>query len=70
MRGPCPPSLIPCGLMTLVWGPLSDRIGRRRLILASMAASVILTAVTARGEQSAGSGGKVVDMRRRAVTME
>src|SRR5229473_5148314 len=42
-----PAYLIPYGLMTLVWGPLSDRVGRRRVILASMAAFVVLTAVTA-----------------------
>lgn len=34
-----PAYLIPYGAMTLVWGPLSDRIGRRPVIIASLAAS-------------------------------
>lgn len=33
--------------MTLVWGPLSDRLGRRVIILGSMSAFVLLTAATA-----------------------
>lgn len=42
-----PAYLIPYGLTTLVWGPLSDRIGRRGIILGSMVAFVVLTALTA-----------------------
>ena len=42
-----PAYLIPYGAMTLVWGPLSDRLGRRVIILGSMAAFVVLTAATA-----------------------
>lgn len=33
-----PAYLIPYGAMTLVWGPVSDRLGRRPVILASLAA--------------------------------
>jgi predicted MFS family arabinose efflux permease len=42
-----PAYLIPYGVMTLVWGPLSDRLGRRVIILGSMSAFVLLTAATA-----------------------
>lgn len=42
-----PSYLIPYGLATLVWGPLSDRIGRRVLILSSLGAFVVVTACTA-----------------------
>lgn len=42
-----PAYLIPYGLATLVWGPLSDRIGRRPIIIGSMVAFVVLTAATA-----------------------
>jgi predicted MFS family arabinose efflux permease len=42
-----PAYLIPYGVMTLVWGPLSDRLGRRVIILGSMTAFVVLTAATA-----------------------
>jgi predicted MFS family arabinose efflux permease len=42
-----PAYLIPYGVMTLVWGPLSDRLGRRVILLGSMAAFVVLTAATA-----------------------
>jgi MFS family permease len=41
-----PAYLIPYGVSTLVYGFLSDRIGRRRIMLASLAAFVVLTAVT------------------------
>jgi MFS family permease len=34
--------------MTLVWGPLSDRVGRRANSLGSMVAFVVCTAATAR----------------------
>ena len=42
-----PAYLIPYGAMTLLWGPLSDRLGRGAVILGSMAAFVVLTAATA-----------------------
>lgn len=42
-----PAYLIPYGAMTLVWGPVSDRVGRRPVILGSLAAFTVLTAVTA-----------------------
>ena len=42
-----PAYLVPYGIMTLVWGPLSDRVGRRPVILASLLAFSLLSAVTA-----------------------
>lgn len=42
-----PAYLLPYGAMTLLWGPLSDRVGRRPIILASLAAFTVLTAATA-----------------------
>jgi predicted MFS family arabinose efflux permease len=42
-----PAYLIPYGAATLVYGPLSDRFGRGRIILASLLAFIVLTAVTA-----------------------
>lgn len=42
-----PAYLIPYGVMTLAWGPLSDRIGRGPVILGSLGAFVVLTAATA-----------------------
>ncbi|BBX88081.1 hypothetical protein MAUB_62820 (plasmid) [Mycolicibacterium aubagnense] len=42
-----PAYLVPYGAMTLLWGPLSDRIGRKRVILGSAAGFVVLTALTA-----------------------
>ncbi len=42
-----PAYLIPYGVMTLVWGPLSDRVGRGPVILGSLGAFVVLTAATA-----------------------
>ncbi|MDQ3044772.1 MAG: MFS transporter [Chloroflexota bacterium] len=42
-----PAYLIPCGAATLIYGPLSDRLGRVRVILASLLALVVLTAATA-----------------------
>lgn len=42
-----PAYLIPYGLSTLFYGLLSDRLGRRRILLASLAVFVILTALTA-----------------------
>lgn len=42
-----PAYLVPYGVMTLVWGPLSDRVGRAGVILGSLIAFVALTAGTA-----------------------
>jgi predicted MFS family arabinose efflux permease len=42
-----PAFLVPYGAMTLVWGPLSDRLGRRRVIIGSLVAFTVLTAATA-----------------------
>jgi len=42
-----PAFLVPYGVMTLVWGPLSDRVGRRPVILGSLVALIALTAATA-----------------------
>ncbi len=41
-----PAYLIPYGAATLVYGPLSDRLGRRSILIASLAAFVLLTAMT------------------------
>ncbi|SOJ53467.1 3-hydroxybenzoate transporter MhbT [Mycobacterium simulans] len=41
-----PAFLMPYGVTVLLWGPLSDRWGRRRVILTSLAAFTILTAAT------------------------
>lgn len=41
-----PAYLIPYGLMTLIWGPLSDRIRRRTVIFGSLALFIVLTAST------------------------
>jgi predicted MFS family arabinose efflux permease len=54
-----PAYLVPYGVMTLVWGPLSDRVGRRPVILGSLAAFTILTAVTALAD----SAGTFIGMR-------
>jgi predicted MFS family arabinose efflux permease len=42
-----PAFLIPYGVMTLIWGPLSDRIGRRTVIVAALIAYTVLNASTA-----------------------
>jgi predicted MFS family arabinose efflux permease len=42
-----PAYLIPYGLMSLGWGPLADRFGRRPIIQACLAAFVVVTALTA-----------------------
>jgi MFS family permease len=41
-----PAYLVPYGVMTLVWGPLSDRVGRRPVILGSLTLFVVLSAAT------------------------
>jgi predicted MFS family arabinose efflux permease len=48
-----PAYLLPYGLTTLVYGILSDRIGRRRLILGSLATFTVLTAATASASSAA-----------------
>ncbi len=42
-----PAYLIPYGAATLVYGPLSDRLGRRPILVGSLAAFILLTALTA-----------------------
>lgn len=42
-----PAYLIPYGLSTLVYGPLSDRFGRGKIIFASLLGFIVLTALTA-----------------------
>lgn len=42
-----PAYMIPYGVSTLFYGLLSDRLGRRRIMLASLLAFVVLTALTA-----------------------
>lgn len=42
-----PVYLIPYGIVTLVYGPLSDRFGRGRIIFASLSAFILLSAATA-----------------------
>ena len=42
-----PAYLIPYGLISLAWGPLADRIGRRRVIQTCVAAFAAVTAATA-----------------------
>ena len=54
-----PAYLLPYGLMQLVWGPLSDRIGRGRPILGSLVAFIALTALTA----AMGGAGGFIGMR-------
>jgi predicted MFS family arabinose efflux permease len=48
-----PAYLIPYGAATLVYGVFSDRIGRRRILLASLAAFVLLTGLTATAQSIA-----------------
>ena len=52
-----PAYLAPYGGMTLVWGPLSDRLGRRPIILGSMVAFSVLTAATSLVDGLPGSSG-------------
>jgi predicted MFS family arabinose efflux permease len=47
-----PAYLIPYGAATLVYGPLSDRLGRRSILVGSMAAFVCLTALTATAQSA------------------
>ncbi len=47
-----PAYMLPYGAATLVYGVLSDRLGRRSLILASLAASVVLLAGTATAQSA------------------
>ena len=47
-----PAYLIPYGVSTLFYGLLSDRIGRRRILLASLIAFVLLTALTATAQSA------------------
>lgn len=49
-----PAYLMPYGVMTLVWGPLSDRVGRRPVILGSLMAFIVLTVVTSLVDSAAG----------------
>lgn len=42
-----PAYLLPYGIATLVWGPLSDRFGRRTVILGSLTLFIVFTAATA-----------------------
>jgi len=51
-----PAYLIPYGVSTLVYGVLSDRLGRRSIMFASLAAFIILTALTA----TANSAGQIM----------
>ncbi len=47
-----PAYLIPYGAATLVYGPLSDRLGRRPILVGSLAAFVVLTALTATAQSA------------------
>ncbi len=46
-----PAYIVPQGLMTLFAGPLSDRIGRREVIYASLGLFVVITAATATADR-------------------
>lgn len=48
-----PAYLFPYGLSTLFYGQLSDRLGRRRIMFASLMAFIILTALTATSQSAA-----------------
>jgi MFS family permease len=47
-----PAYMIPYGVSTLLYGLLSDRLGRRRIMLASLLAFVVLTALTATAQSA------------------
>lgn len=47
-----PAYMVPYGVSTLFYGMLSDRLGRRRIMLASLLAFVILTALTATAQSA------------------
>lgn len=47
-----PVYMIPYGVSTLFYGLLSDRLGRRRIMLASLLAFVVLTALTATAQSA------------------
>src|SRR5205823_9731547 len=47
-----PAYMIPYGVSTLFYGLLSDRLGRRRIMLASLIAFVVLTALTATAQSA------------------
>src|SRR6266571_359992 len=47
-----PAYMIPYGVSTLFYGLLSDRLGRRRIMLASLLAFVVLTALTATAQSA------------------
>lgn len=49
-----PAYLIPYGLATLVYGPLSDRLGRRSIILGSLILFIALTGLTATVRSASG----------------
>jgi len=44
--------MIPYGVSTLFYGLLSDRLGRRRIVLASLLAFTALTALTATAQSA------------------
>jgi predicted MFS family arabinose efflux permease len=48
-----PAYMIPYGISTLFYGLLSDRLGRRRIMLASLLAFITLTALTATAQSAA-----------------
>ena len=47
-----PAYMIPYGVSTLFYGLLSDRLGRRRIMLASLLAFIVLTALTATAQSA------------------
>lgn len=52
-----PAYLLPYGIATLAWGPLSDRFGRRPVIFGSLVLFVVCTAATASAAGVAGFAG-------------
>src|SRR5262249_52789704 len=47
-----PAYMLPYGVSTLLYGLLSDRLGRRRIMLASLVAFIVLTALTATAQSA------------------